>query len=121
MPDESFFHRFRLTIAYVVLVIGVVVALALSLQNQQRIEDESNRLNQRSIENQQRIEYRARVAANENCEAVNEAKAALDNVLQALAAPRDDDKPDEAADRQELYRQLAPLVTQTDCPPLPER
>ncbi len=105
-------HRWRLTIAYLILAAALGFVAHQSAENQDRIERES-------IANQDRIERQAEVSAALNCKAINEAKVALDNVLLALAAPREDDEPGDAEERQRLYELVEPLVQPGECPPDP--
>lgn len=102
-------HRWRLTIAYLLLTVAVLVAMTLSIHNQGRIEDQA-------LEHSQQVAAEAKRASAENCRTANDLKGILRDVLLVIVGePRSEGYDDRLA----LFEQIEPLLVLSECPPVP--
>lgn len=93
-------------VAFVVFVIVGAYVLGSVIERQQEFAAELERRN----------ELRAHLL----CEANNETRHVLELVLDALAAPRDDDLPGEFEERRRLRESVDEFVQPQPCPPPPK-
>lgn len=109
LPSWDEMRRWHLTLAYMLLVVTVVIALAMTLRNQQGIE-----ANAEANARQTAIEAHA------NCEAINTTRDDIAHILEALIGRGEDDPEEAAAIRAEIFERVGPIVEHRDCPPHPD-